>query len=280
MGWLVIAIWIIFPFLTYCFYWYEVSNVPCFHNRSESEERELEKITGRKLKELFFLGLVSSWLFFPLILISYPLGWFKKLYNVERENPSMLIVFIHGLFHNRSGAIPLRLVIAGRNVNFIALGYGSFKSGFFEIVELFERELKNKNISKDLPIFFVGHSLGGLIGALLATKLKEDGFNIKKVITLGTPFYGSKLASLAISPLAKSLKFMSEEVLKAINLISNPSFRAVQFWSPADNMVFPLGSLYNVPRGWEVRMTSPLCHTSLLFWPSLVKEIVGEIEKP
>lgn len=49
-------------------------------------------------------------------------------------------------------------------------------------------------IPKDVPITIISHSLGGILGHLIATR--DNQINVKKLITMSTPFGGSALAGL------------------------------------------------------------------------------------
>jgi hypothetical protein len=56
--------------------------------------------------------------------------------------------------------------------------------------ELFK---KISMLSKEKPIHFVGHSLGGSLATLFAYKMEKDGFNVASISTAGQPKIGNKV---------------------------------------------------------------------------------------
>jgi pimeloyl-ACP methyl ester carboxylesterase len=281
---LILVLWVSIPALTYVFYWYEVSTPSCFHEGARSEKEVLERLFDRKLKRSVFLSLLSSIVALPIVTITYPFGMISKWWSVKTTPSKGTIIFIHGLFHNPSAALLLKRAFAKRGFSFISLSHCCWEKSLFDVFNRMDRELE-ETLGEDLrsePIILIGHSLGGLLAGLLGCSLSEKGYNVKGVVTLGTPFYGSRLApliaGLSFGRLARSVMFGSEELAEARKRLDSPNFKAVQFWSPTDNMVLPPASLYQTPKGWDRVALSPLCHTFVLFWPGVVNRVVRTVE--
>lgn len=95
------------------------------------------------------------------------------------------IVFIHGL--NCSPQIFLYLHIALPKHNAIFISYDSFnpvEDSYSDIL----RQMPSDNVS------IVGHSLGGIMGHLLATR--QNGLNVNKLVTISSPYGGSHTAGI------------------------------------------------------------------------------------
>jgi pimeloyl-ACP methyl ester carboxylesterase len=50
-----------------------------------------------------------------------------------------------------------------------------------------------KNVPNDRPVYLLGHSLGGIIAFLLATR--DYKIDVQKIVSISTPFGGSSIAS-------------------------------------------------------------------------------------
>jgi len=278
---LILVLWVLIPALTYVFYWYEVSTPSCFHEGARSEREVLERLFDRKLKRNVFLSLLSSIVALPIVAITYPLGMVSKWWSVRTTPSKGTIIFIHGLFHNSSAALLLKRAFAKRGFSFVSLSHRFWENSLIDVFNRMDKEL-NEAFGDELrnePIILIGHSLGGLLAGLLGCSLSGKGYNVKGVVTLGTPFYGSRLAVLSCGRLARSVRFGSEELADTRKRLESPNFKAVQFWSPTDNMVLPIASLYQTPKGWERVTLSPICHTFVLFWPGAAKQVVKTVEE-
>ncbi|MEJ5300751.1 MAG: alpha/beta fold hydrolase [Thermodesulforhabdaceae bacterium] len=278
---LVLALWVLIPALTYVFYWYEVSTPSCAHEGAKSEKEILERLLDHKLKRSVLLSLFSSILVLPVILVTYPFGLVKKWWSAKATPSKGTIVFIHGLFHNPSAALLLKRAFAKRGFSFISLQHHCWEGSIWDVFNRLDKELEDilGEASQQEPVIVIGHSLGGLLAGLLGRSLSEKGYMVKGVISLGTPFYGSRLASLSCGRLARSVRFGNEELADVRMRLDSPPFKAIQFWSPTDNMVLPLSSLYQIPKGWDRITLPPVCHTFVLFWPGVINRVVKTVEE-
>ena len=104
------------------------------------------------------------------------------------------IIFIHGL--NSSPTIFAHLHSELPSHEAIFIEYDSFQS-VEESYQYILTEIKKKKA------VVVGHSLGGVLGALLASR--DNGLNVEKLVTISAPFGGS-LSALAARLLFPRLK--------------------------------------------------------------------------
>ncbi|SFM65557.1 esterase/lipase family protein [Thermodesulforhabdus norvegica] len=268
---IVVTLWLLLPAITYFLYWYEVA--------SGGERSIVEGRTGRDLKYGVLLSYLTSLLTLPLIILTYPLGWFAfREKGVEEGNSAKaMVICIHGLFHNPSAWLFFSLIARHENLRIIYLRHNPWDGSFVEVAEKLYLQVKEAVRAQKEPVVFIGHSLGGLLAGKIALKLVAEDLPVSGVITIGTPFKGSKLTVFTRGRLARSLDYNSPLVLNSYDDFRNPPFPAIQYWSPTDNMVLPPFSLYDVPDGWEERMIGPMCHVACLFWPPLLKRLCNTV---
>ncbi len=261
-----IALWIGVPLFTYILYWYELANT-----------RENERVKYLSSCSPFMTvcsGLITSIMFFPILIFTYPFGIGRKLWvrKTPKEHKAN-IVLVHGLFHNPIAWFIYMYLLPKRGFSCFCVGYFPWEGTFKDIARKLTDYLQ-KELPKGTPTIFIGHSLGGILSGLVAKSLSERGFQIKGVISLGSPFKGSKLTAFSPGRLARSLDFNNSLLNEALLDLKDPPFRAIQLWSPADNMVLPVSSMYMVPGGWSTERVFPICHTCMLYWPGIIKRVL------
>lgn len=266
MWYIVFVIWLLLPLITYLLYWYEVA--------SSDERRKLESRLGGDLKYAVARAYLGSLIFLPIVVLVYPFGWLFGGKPKQINAPSGTIICIHGLYHNPSAWTVFRFIAKIKGYQVICLSYYPWQGSFVDISERLYREVFTYIKTCSKPLIFVGHSLGGLIAGRIVSKLVKNGVSVSKLITLGTPFKGSKLTVFTSGRLARSIDYGNPILEETKLLLENLPLKCVQYWSPTDNMVIPPSSLYTVPKGWEEQMTSPMCHMTNLFRPTLLASIL------
>jgi len=265
---LVLVLWLFIPFLSYFLYWYEFASCD-----------ERYKLQGPHLLRVAF-GFLTSVASIPLLVLTYPMGFFHSWLEWQgSERPKAIVVCIHGLFHNPSAWIFYRFLLPKKGFHMKVLYHFPWEKDFVTVTRRMVETLTMELPNDETPIILLGHSLGGVIAGLAGRELHDAGFNVRGVIAMGAPFYGSKLTAFVYFALAKSIGFKSELLSEARDKMSNPPFKAMQLWSPVDNMVLPLSSLYRVPQGWALERTFPVSHAAVLYWPSVIKQAMAFIDK-
>jgi len=114
------------------------------------------------------------------------LGYFYK--TKHHKNPKGNIVLISGFMHNSFTMRPTGVWLnkLGYNVYFPQIGWNVCElDQQTKKVDFFWQNLK---IKKNVPLYIIGHSMGGLIAHYW---IKNFQIQPNKLITLGTPFLGS-----------------------------------------------------------------------------------------
>jgi len=159
--------------------------------------------------------------------------------------------------------------------NVFLFSYG-LTGGSFEnhVEQLSQLVLQIHERLPDQKIHFVGHSLGGMVALSALQNPKITPF-CEKLITLGTPFRGTKLAHLAVTRLGKCLRpghpFLADfqEAPKGIHVIS--------IWSDFDALILP-GESSEFQGGWgESIRVNGIGHTGLCFSRKIADLIVERL---
>ncbi|MDH5542379.1 MAG: alpha/beta hydrolase [Nitrospinota bacterium] len=92
-------------------------------------------------------------------------------------------------------------------------------------------------------VILLGQSLGGLISFWAAAKLK-NGFGSKtiRVISLGSPFAGSKMASFAVTSYGRKLRPGMPEIANTEELLKQGGVAMTSYWSEMDLIIIPSDS--------------------------------------
>jgi len=272
---ILITVFLFFPAATYILFWYETAN--------SAYRDELARISGGRTTSWILRGTFSSVLSHIVAIACYPLGLIRGLWRPGPKTGSASsppVILIHGLYHNPSAWVRYRgwLRRAGYD-RVYAFHYNSRRADFHEIYGQLDEWIME--ISRAFPgeaIVMVGHSLGGLLAkAYAGRKDASRGPAVKMILTLGTPFGGSKAVVFGMGRLAKSLACGSP-LIQELDGIHNPSsVSCTALRSPVDNMVLPSASL-KPPSGWKEELTDPICHVAMLYHGPTIKRVVSRMQ--
>jgi pimeloyl-ACP methyl ester carboxylesterase len=184
------------------------------------------------------------------------------------------LILIHGMYNNGGSWMYMAGLLDKAGYNVSTYGYFSFFTPLDKILRGLNEHVDTvQQMTGQKPIL-IGHSLGGLLARKwLAEYNGED--RVRGIITLGTPHEGSKAAVLAPGELARSIRPNGSLVasLRELPPISLPCTSLV---SPADEAVLPSSALIP-PQGWNMRLTPPLPHFSMLFSPRTTDMLLEEL---
>ena len=190
------------------------------------------------------------------------------------------MVLIHGLYHNASAWALYRWRLRRKGYGRIhAFTYSSWNKTFWDVYGKLETWMAR--VERDCPgedIVMVGHSLGGLLAKTYAGKRNaSQSSGIRRVITLGSPYKGSKMVVFGFGLLADSLRYQGPLIRELENFEPSCPLPCVAFYSPVDNMVLPPESLMP-PQGWIRERTAPLGHMGALYHGPTFKRVLSYIE--
>jgi triacylglycerol lipase len=277
-----IVVFLLIPVITYLIFWYEAAN--------STYGMTLDQQSNGKPFRWLLRGILSSICSNVVVVCLFPLGFFKSLWKPGPDGtkvgtkldakPDMGVVLIHGIYHNASAWTYYRWRLKRKGYSRIyAFSYSSWNTTFWDIYEKFETWMRQ--VERDCPgvdMVMVGHSLGGLLAKTYAGKQDESGSpTIRRVITLVSPFKGSKMAVLGLGSLAESLRYQGALVREFEKYQPITKFPCVAFYSPVDNMVLPTESLIP-PAGWKQEQTVPMSHVAPLHHGPTFERVLSYIE--
>jgi triacylglycerol lipase len=272
---ILITVFVFFPVFTYILFWYETAN--------SAYRKELDGISKGKTGSWLIRGAASCILSTLVTIFTYPLGFIKKLWRPlpGSSASSPPVILIHGLYHNASAWIRFRSTLRRAGYERVyAFNYSSFRSDFPEISRSLAQWMAG--IGQDFPgedVMLVGHSMGGLLAkAYAGREVITQGPAVRAIITLGTPFQGSKAVVLGIGRLARRLVWGGPlfQELEGRGVPSGVS--CVAFHSPVDNLVLPAASL-TPPSGWEEEWTDPVSHVAMLYHGPTLRQVLNRLNE-
>jgi pimeloyl-ACP methyl ester carboxylesterase len=254
--------------LSYAAYWYESAN------RDPGLVLYRFRLTRLVLAASLILGEAACLM---ATILLHPIGWFnRKLPPLTREQTP--IILLHGLFQSRACWWWLKLNL--RRHGHIAL-HAITLPPWKDVEVLTERLAKTVDTLRHrhgtCRVHLVGHSMGALI-ARNYLQIRGGAGKIERCVFLGAPHGGSKLAAFALSPLGLLL-IPGSAFLQRLATAAWPDRTGVlNIYSIHDNMVLPAENAF-LPGISNAEMTG-MGHTSLLFYPSVIRRIIAYLEEP
>jgi len=254
--------------LSYAAYWYESAN------RDPGLVLYRFRLTRLVLAASLILGEAACLM---ATILLHPIGWFnRKLPPLTREQTP--IILLHGLFQSRACWWWLKLNL--RRHGHIAL-HAIALPPWKDVEVLTERLAKTVDTLRHrhgtCRVHLVGHSMGALI-ARNYLQIRGGAGKIERCVFLGAPHGGSKLAAFALSPLGLLL-IPGSAFLQRLATAAWPDRTGVlNIYSIHDNMVLPAENAF-LPGISNAEMTG-MGHTSLLFYPSVIRRIIAYLEEP
>ncbi|MEN9670331.1 MAG: hypothetical protein RL018_608 [Pseudomonadota bacterium] len=184
------------------------------------------------------------------------------------------VVFIHGFFCNRAFWAPWMQQLQAHNRAFAAVtlepAFGSIDD-YATMVEV--AVAKVTQATGQVPVL-ICHSMGGLAArAWLRSNAANDG-RIKRVITIGTPHFGTALSTeKALLPFTNTHQMQRLGAWTAQLAKDEPASRYAKFtcwYSNCDNIVVPTSTAM-LP-GADNRLVTAQGHVSMAFSARLMRE--------
>ncbi|MCG6879206.1 MAG: alpha/beta fold hydrolase [Deltaproteobacteria bacterium] len=275
MLWVLAVIFLLLPVFTYLIFWYEAAN--------SVYKATLYRRSNGKPQLWLLRGILSSICTNVAVICFFPFGFVRRMWvpDLGRTKGGPSVVLVHGIYHNPGAWVYYQWRLKRKGYGRIyAFRYGSWKTGFWEIYQELETWMKRvEGDSSGEDIVLVGHSLGGLLAKTYAGRRGESGSSaIRRVITLGTPFKGSKMVVFGFGKLSASLQYQGPLVKELEQYNPSTTLPCVALYSPVDNVVLPMESLVPPP-GWKKEEMAPLCHNAGLYHRLTFNRVFSYIEE-
>lgn len=274
MFWLLLLLlfWLMGVAFTYVLFYYESANGP-----------HLEVLRSHGSVVIMILrGFLWSLYSHLLVLVTTATALNRKYYSLPPGPADRTpIIFVHGLYHNHTAwYLYLRW--------FRRWGWSHMKAinlrGKFRSIHEFARILADEvekvmAESQSDQVDLVGQSMGGLV---VRSYLTEDSARakIRRVVTLGSPHRGSKLAVFGLGQAVKEMvpgSAFLESLNQGVQIPKTGRFYAI--YTIVDNMVLPNESAKLAWDGVKNLETGIVNHVGLVFCKNtarLVKECLDE----
>ncbi|MBA3956991.1 MAG: alpha/beta fold hydrolase [Parachlamydiaceae bacterium] len=219
------------------------------------------------IRELFATAVITA--MYPFELTS------RNDYSPTKKTP---MIFVHGYLHNSSGwrVMVNRLKAAGIDNPMFFINLGSPLQLMEQYNESLEKEVaKIMDTTGASQVIWVGHSMGGLLGASYVQKHKEK---VKTLITIGSPLEGTKMAVLGFGRCSNQMKNGSDYIKK---LKATPhETPSLCFWSKQDAAIFPRWSA----KGPKTPQTNSQLldkhgHLSMFFSRKLCNQLIAHLQQ-
>ena len=248
--------------LSSAFLWYEAVN------------RDPALLNGRFTPARIWLTaklMVGEFVSLCLILVTYPFGCFNHPDTPGGDRTGVPVIFLHGLFHNRSAWLWFKYRMRRRGLtDLYTINLPSWKDveTLTERVAMLVDELRQqRGIEK---VHLVGHSMGGVI-ARNYLQIRGGAEKVERCILLGTPNSGSKMVSFVVTELGKNLMPGSPFLTKLNTQPFPKNVEITNIFSRHDNMVIPYEHAI-LDNQSNVELTG-VGHVTLLFHPAAFNAI-------
>ena len=274
MFWLLLLVffWLMAVAFTYVLFYYESANGP-----------HLAALRSRGSVPVMILrGFLWSLYSHLLVLVTAATALHRNHYRLPPGPADRTpIIFVHGLYHNHTAwYLYLRW--------FRRWGWSHMKAinlkGKFRSIHEFARIL-SEEVEKVLAetqsekVDLVGQSMGGLVIRCYLAEYSGRA-KIRRVVTLGSPHGGSKLAVFGLGQAAKEMvpgSAFLESLNQGVQIPKTGRFYAI--YTIVDNMVFPNESAKLAWEGVKNLETGIVNHVGLAYCKNtarLVKECLDE----
>ncbi|MEJ2200500.1 MAG: alpha/beta fold hydrolase, partial [Desulfuromonadaceae bacterium] len=249
--------------LSSLFSWYERAN--------QHPQLMQDRFTPTRLLQTFnFVAIETVCL--TLTVLFHPLGWLRP-WRRKRPSYATPVILLHGLFHNRAcwWWLRLRLWLMGiRSLHSINLPHWKDVESLTERVAKRVDELRQSSgLSK---VHLIGHSMGGII-ARNYLQIRGGAEKVEHCILIASPNHGSRLATLALSPLATDLMPEAELLQRLAAAPFPPAAQLTNIYSHHDNIVLPPQNAH-LEGANNIELTG-VGHTTLLYHPRTVKTLLS-----
>lgn len=245
--------------LSYSIFWYEYSNQ---HPASYDQRFNRRSLT-------LCSSLIFGEFFFNLItLTALPIGLFKSQSQSLKRGvtPTLLL---NGLFANQACWLWFKRQLKSHGIdNVVTMNLSCWHSEevLTELLAKRVDELRHQlGVQK---VNLVGHSFGGIV-ARNYVQLRGGENKVERLVCLGSPHAGSKLAPFSFSPLGKLLIPGSSFLQKLNTETARTAIPTTVIYTRKDNMVLPNNNC-QLPWGEHIALDG-MGHTSLIYRAEAIK---------
>lgn len=277
--WLVILIAFLGNFLTHFVLWTE------WRRAAPAARQAHANIFTRypwvKLIKSFFIEfgcILLNILLYPLRFLSKQ----QKQMQAFRDPSAIPVLFVHGYLHNQMAWFWFNRRL--RKNPAIGALYTINLFPFFSSIKGLAKQLKDKinDIQMETgssQVILIGHSMGGIICSYFCEYLAKSR-EVAMVITLGSPFKGTRMAAFGFGKNIKEMRSASPLLTKLRERIKLSKVPYCSIASKSDNIIIPWYSAL-LPGGKTATKTQLILenygHLQLLFSSLIINQVAAWI---
>lgn len=209
---------------------------------------------------------------------SFPFARFGL--RASTQHQGLPVLLIHGYGCNSAYWSRCSRLLQKHHITHSAIDCEPVLGGIDDYAALIERAISELcQHTGQSQVIIVGHSMGGLSARAYMQRYGVE--KVARLITLGTPHHGSKLAAAAWGLNALQMRWTEQEQasnwLKTLSATESPATRSrmVSIYSRHDNIVYPQQSSH-LPHARNIEIEL-IGHVALAFAPQSVKMMMQEI---
>ncbi len=171
--------------------------------------------------------------------ILLPYKWLDLSVNVKAEQHTA-ILFVHGYCRNQSDWLYMRKHMQSLQYPMFLVNLSPTFASIADITKesLIPKISQIKQATQCKHLILVAHSMGGLVSSYYSEYLDQENL-VKAIITIGTPYFGTKISIVGNGANAKDMCPGSSFLTALHNKIVHSSKQYMQIASRFDNMIFP-----------------------------------------
>lgn len=268
--WLIIKI-----ILSIVFFFQTISFAIAYYEIANTRERE-EVPSIMEVLSAFVVELIVAY----LNIIIFPLGYIEPdpLREVHSDRKEKPVLLVHGYFMSRACFILLylRMRQTGKRTIF-TINLRPRTAPIEELAHQLSEKIEEVLVlTKSNQVDIIGHSMGGIVARYYIEQM-NGAKKVNKLITLGSPHNGTKIAVFGIGANARELRSGSD-FMRGLN--AGPLSGEVKYfslWSNLDNLVLPQESSILREPGVSIKFYG-IGHLTLLFSPRVFLKIMEILE--
>ena len=191
------------------------------------------------------------------------------------------ILLVHGFFSNRGMWVSFRNRLAAAKVGPVYAVTleplnGSIEAMMPALESGIDAIIRETGQEK---IIVVAHSMGGLLARAYIAQVGAT--RVAKLITLGTPHHGSRIAALGGFECTRQMRYSSPwiEMLEDMESANPPGIPALSIYTLNDDLVYPPESGVLEWEGAENVPVSAVGHVALLYSEPIANRVIAAIRK-
>ena len=272
--WTVIIVAFLYNFLTHFILWIEL-RLLALANNSEQTGPTASHPWSKLLKSF-----ATEFGCTILSIVLYPLRFVSKTQKQTRNvySPSALpVLFVHGYLHNQTAWLWFTSHLQKKPKMGPIYSINLFPpiASISELAEQLKDKINDIQVETGFSqVILIGHSMGGIVSSYYCEFLAKSK-EVAMVVTLGTPFNGTRVAALGVGQGAKEIAPHSPFLRELSAKIQQSEVPYYSIASKIDNIVIPWQSaLLSDESATRTQLILEDCgHLRLLFSPLVIEKV-------